>query len=65
MRRVRQALATMAIGLMATGLLAACQDGPAERAGEKIDDAVDRLTGKGPAEKMGERIDDATKELRN
>lgn len=64
MRRFRGALGAIAIGVMATGLLAACEQGPAERAGEKVDDAVDKLTGKGPAEKVGERIDDATKELR-
>lgn len=64
MKRVRQALATVAIGMLATGFLAACEKGPAQRAGEKVDDAVDRITGKGPAEKAGERIDEATKELR-
>lgn len=65
MTRVRQTLAAIAVGMMATGFLAGCTDGPAERAGEKVDDAVDKLTGKGPGEKLGERIDDATKELRN
>ena len=64
MRRVRGALAAIAIGVMATGLLAACEKGPAQRAGEKVDDAVDSLTGKGQGEKVGERIDDATKDLR-
>ena len=38
--------------------------GPAERTGEKIDRAMDRLSGKGPAEKAGERIDNAVKELK-
>jgi hypothetical protein len=41
-----------------------CEPGPAERAGEKIDRAFDRLSGKGPAEKAGERIDKAVKELK-
>ena len=44
--------------------------GPAEKAGEKIDQSVesvkkavddvgDKITGEGPAEKMGEKIDEA------
>jgi len=44
--------------------------GPAEKAGEKIDksiestkdaleEATDKITGKGPAEKTGEKIDEA------
>ena len=41
-----------------------CEQGPAERTGEKIDRAMDRLSGKGPAEKAGERIDNAVKELK-
>ena len=64
MKPMRGAIVTIAIGMMATGLFAACEKGPAQRAGERIDDAADKLTGKGPAEKAGERIDDATKELR-
>lgn len=45
--------------------LAACREkGPAERAGEKIDDAKDKvedaLDPKGPAEKAGRAIDRAT-----
>jgi hypothetical protein len=38
--------------------------GAAEKAGEKIDNVVDKLSGKGPAEKAGERIDNAVKELK-
>jgi hypothetical protein len=45
--------------------------GPAEKAGEKVDQSVentkdaleetsDKITGKGPAEKAGEKIDEAT-----
>jgi len=64
MRPVRRALGAIAIVGMASGLLAACEQGPAERAGEKVDDAVDSLTGKGPGEKLGERVDDATEDLR-
>src|SRR5262245_57459439 len=49
----------MAVGLIGAGMLAGCEKGPAQKAGEKIDKAVDKLTGKGPAEKAGERIDEA------
>ena len=48
--------------------------GPAEKAGEKIDNAVestkdaageaaDKITGEGPAEKVGESIDEATEKM--
>lgn len=58
-------------GLLAAALAAVmwanvsgCQEkGPAEKAGEKIDEAAekigDALDPKGPAEKAGEKIDDA------
>ena len=45
-------------------LLPGCEKGPAQKAGEKIDRAVDQLSGKGPAEKAGERIDKAVDELK-
>jgi len=39
------------------------EDGPAERAGEKVDDAVEKMKDavdpKGPAERAGEKIDRA------
>ncbi len=47
-------LATLLIGGL--GLAACDEQGPAERAGEKIDDLVND---KGPAERAGETIDDA------
>ena len=51
-------------------LLPGCEKGDAEKAGEKIDNAIesvkekaeeakDSLTNKGPAEKAGEKIDNA------
>jgi hypothetical protein len=54
------------LGIIALGLgiaLAACEKGPAEKAGEKIDKAVDALSGKGPVEKAGKRVDRAVDEL--
>jgi hypothetical protein len=50
--------------VLAASALSACERGPMEKAGEKIDKAVDRLSGKGPAEKAGERIDKAVDELK-
>jgi hypothetical protein len=49
--------------IFAGGLIAGCEEGPLERAGEKVDKAVDKLSGKGPAEKAGERLDEAAREL--
>lgn len=44
--------------------LAACHEGPAERRGKHLDNAVenvkDAVQDKGPAQKAGERVDDAT-----
>ena len=49
--------------LIASGGAACRKKGPAERAGEEIDDAVERakdaIDPKGPAEKAGEKIDKA------
>ena len=63
MRMTRLLAGVLAPMLLAVMLLAGCDDGPAERAGERIDKAVDKLSGKGPVEKAGERIDEAAKEL--
>jgi hypothetical protein len=47
--------ATLAALLLSGGLLAACEEeGPAERAGENIDEA---------AEEMGDAMDEATEDL--
>jgi hypothetical protein len=56
-------LAWVLAAVIGGGMLGGCEKGPAQRAGERIDKAVDKLTGKGPAEKAGERIDKAAKEL--
>lgn len=50
--------------MLSLALLTGCEDGPAERAGKKLDHAWDKLTGKGPAEKAGERIDEAIDALK-
>lgn len=62
---LRKAMIGIALTLPLMGALAACDDkGSAEKAGEKVDNAVenmkDAVNPKGPAEKAGEKIDDAT-----
>jgi len=63
--RVRQGVAWLLVAGLAAGggVLAGCEKGPAQKAGERIDKAVDKLTGKGPVEKAGERVDKAVDEL--
>jgi len=51
------------LGLLGSGVLLGCERGPAEKVGEKLDKALDKLSGKGPLEKAGERIDTAVDEL--
>jgi hypothetical protein len=63
MRVSRQIAGVLGAAFLAAAVLVGCEEGPAERAGSKIDKAMDKLTGKGPAEKVGERIDQAAKEL--
>jgi hypothetical protein len=52
------------IALLMGTVLTGCEQGPAEKVGQKIDRALDRLSGKGPVEKAGERIDKAVEELK-
>jgi hypothetical protein len=40
------------------------REGPAEKVGEKLDKARDKLSGKGPLEKAGERVDQAVDTLK-
>ena len=51
-------------------LLSSCErEGPAERAGEKMDESVNKLKEKidpsGPAEKAGKKLDDAVDDLKD
>jgi hypothetical protein len=59
----RHVLAVMALGLLVTVGSVACDKGPMQRTGEKIDRATDqdKLIGKGPIEKAGKSIDEALK----
>jgi hypothetical protein len=52
------------LGLLGSVVLVGCEKGPAEEVGEKLHDALDKLSGKGPIEKAGERIDKAVDELK-
>jgi hypothetical protein len=60
---MRQVLAVMALGLLVTVGATACDKGPMQRTGEKIDRATgqDKVIGKGPIEKAGKSIDEALK----
>lgn len=60
---------TLVALVMVVGLgLASCgeKEGPAEKVGKSVDDAVEntakRVEKEGPAEKIGERIDDAVEQ---
>ena len=62
----------LAIGLATGGatLLGGCREkGPAEKAGEKVDNAMekveDKLDPKGPVEKAGRKIDKAVDDAKN
>ena len=57
-------MAVVALGLMRSGVLVGCEKGPAEKVGEKLDKALDKLSGKGPLEKAGERVDQAVDTLK-
>jgi hypothetical protein len=58
-------LTLAAIGFLLTFAWAACDKGPMQKAGEKIDRATDqdKLIGKGPLEKAGKNVDSAVKDL--
>ena len=64
MRRIALALAIAALALGGT----ACPDkGPAEKAGQKIDQALDKLEhpNEGPMEKAGRKMDEAYEKAKN
>jgi hypothetical protein len=62
----RQVLAVTALVILMTIGAAACDKGPMQRAGEKVDRATDqdKVIGKGPVEKAGKNIDEAVKDLK-
>lgn len=62
--RSQRFLVMLAATLLTAGVLSGCEQGPMEKAGQKVDKAVDALSGKGPAEKAGERVDKAIDQLK-
>lgn len=50
--------------LLTSFLISACHEGPAEKKGKTMDDAVknlqDKVHNKGPVQKAGEKLDKAT-----
>jgi hypothetical protein len=62
----RDVLTLAALGFLVTLGWAACDKGPMQRTGEKIDHATDqdKVIGKGPLEKAGRNVDDAVKDLK-
>jgi predicted small lipoprotein YifL len=63
MKRGKTLLTSLAMILLTLGLSACEQEGPAERAGEKVDAAAERakeaVDPKGSAERAGEKADEA------
>ena len=60
-------VAAMLMGTLLLGpCLAACDKGPVQKAGEKIDKLTgeERMLGKGPAEKAGRKIDKDLSDLK-
>ena len=62
----RHSLSVMALGLLLGVGAAACDKGPMQRTGEKVDRATgqDKFIGTGPLEQVGKNIDEAVKELK-
>jgi hypothetical protein len=63
---MRHFLAVMVLGLLVAVGPVACEKGPMQRTGEKLDRATDqdKLIGKGPIEQFGKNIDSAVKDLK-
>ncbi len=62
----RHMLPVMALGLLLAVGAAACDKGPVQRTGEKINRATgqDKLIGTGPLEQAGRNVDRAVKDLK-
>jgi len=62
----RQVLAGTMLGLLLAIGAVACDKGPMQRTGEKIDRATgqDKVIGTGPVERAGRNVDEAVKDLK-
>jgi hypothetical protein len=62
----RHLLPVMALGLLVVVGAAACDKGPMQRRGEKVDRATgqDEFIGTGPLEQVGKNLDKAVKGLK-
>jgi hypothetical protein len=62
----RRATAVMAAVLVLGLGVAGCEQGPMQKAGEKIDKVTDqdKVIGKGPAEKAGKEVDKTVRDLK-
>jgi len=59
----RKLSSVVCAGLLMVGLGGCEQEGPAERAGEKIDEAAEGLSkAEGPAERAGKKVDKAAED---
>ncbi len=56
-------IASLAAGLFVIGISACDRDGPAERAGAKIDNAGDKAANK--MEKAGDKVQDTARDAKN
>ena len=63
---MRHILAVMALGFFVAAGPVACDKGPMQRTGEKVDRATgqDKLIGTGPLEQAGRNVDRAVKDLK-
>lgn len=59
------AIASAALGLaVAAGAVGCHEEGPAERAGRKLDELVEQLGDEGPMEKAGRQLDEAVEDAK-
>jgi hypothetical protein len=63
---MRRVTATIAAVLFVGLGIAGCEQGPMQKAGEKLDKITDqdKIIGKGPAEKAGKEIDSTVRDIK-
>ena len=65
MERLKDAVVIVALAA-AAALVAGCEKGPVQKAGERVDRALDtdKVIGKGPVEKSGKKVDQAVEDIK-